>query len=164
LSKALLDTNKTIERQILDKRKVYCCRDTFCEEQKTMKKQLALLLNFEFDYGYAIDKFATSIGRLEGNDCVIPNDCLVSKQHAYILYSEGEFLIQDLGSKNGTYINGRRLEPWHLMPLVNGDEIIIGTSLLTFECLEEPTIKGPDTVWDLDAFSASLPFKEHHVA
>jgi len=55
----------------------------------------------------------------------------VSKQHARITQEDGRFVIQDLGSSNGTFINGRRIhEPTELRP---GDLIRLGAVILKLE-------------------------------
>ena len=53
-----------------------------------------------------------------------------SRQHARILVSDGGAVIEDLGSKNGTYVNGRRLEG--SVSLAAGDRIVIGREVLVF--------------------------------
>lgn len=61
-----------------------------------------------------------SIGRLETNDICI-REQHVSRQHAVINYRDGIFMITDLGSANGVYVNDRRInEPF---PLASGDVI-----------------------------------------
>jgi DNA-binding winged helix-turn-helix (wHTH) protein len=53
----------------------------------------------------------------------------VSRQHARIVVSQGEVTVEDLGSKNGTYVGGQRVTSARL---ADGDEIRIGTARLTF--------------------------------
>ena len=53
----------------------------------------------------------------------------VSRQHARIVVEMGRALIEDLGSKNGTFLAGNRLEG--PVPLTDGDEITVGAALLT---------------------------------
>jgi DNA-binding winged helix-turn-helix (wHTH) protein len=53
----------------------------------------------------------------------------VSRYHARILMSNGEATLEDLGSKNGTYLQGERLTSARLS---DGDEIRLGTARLTF--------------------------------
>jgi pSer/pThr/pTyr-binding forkhead associated (FHA) protein len=48
---------------------------------------------------------------------------LVSRRHCCLAGSGGEVLVRDLGSTNGTWINGRRVESGRLRP---GDELAIG--------------------------------------
>lgn len=49
-----------------------------------------------------------TLGRVQGNDLVLPRGN-VSKRHARILYREGRFIVADLNSTNGTYVNRRRI-------------------------------------------------------
>lgn len=63
--------------------------------------------------------------------CAIPieeND--ISRQHARIFPRDGSFWVEDLGSRNGTAVNGRRLE--RAMVLAPGDHIRIGRTWLSF--------------------------------
>ncbi|MBZ0298322.1 MAG: FHA domain-containing protein, partial [Anaerolineae bacterium] len=70
-----------------------------------------------------------SIGRMENNDICIPEQH-VSRQHAVINYRDGIFMITDLGSANGTFVNDRQLDgPF---PLASGDEIRLYVPLLRF--------------------------------
>lgn len=70
----------------------------------------------------------TSIGRMDG--CGIRLlDGLVSKQHAEVAYANGQWSVRDLGSSNGTIVNGQRIQA---VVLREGDEIIIGSARLRF--------------------------------
>jgi len=69
------------------------------------------------------------IGRNADNDIVIDHHS-ISRNHAVIQGSVGSFLIFDLGSRNGTLVNGRRLQGVEF--LQNGDRISIGGIELTF--------------------------------
>jgi hypothetical protein len=70
------------------------------------------------------------IGRLA--DCRIPiSDGNTSRQHAEITRSGSGFVITDLGSTNGTYVNGERLVVDHR--LADGDIITVGSVSLRFE-------------------------------
>jgi DNA-binding winged helix-turn-helix (wHTH) protein len=72
---------------------------------------------------------ANVIGR--GPEAAIPIDSPgVSRQHALIEIAHGEASLQDLGSKNGTDLNGRRITT--SCRLAHGDEIRLGTIVLTF--------------------------------
>jgi EAL domain-containing protein (putative c-di-GMP-specific phosphodiesterase class I) len=55
----------------------------------------------------------------------------VSKEHTEIYRSGGEYRIRDLGSTNGTFVNGQRVEE---APLVNGDIIHVAHKELRFGC------------------------------
>jgi adenylate cyclase len=70
----------------------------------------------------------TVIGRMD--NCTIRIlDGLISKQHAEIVNVKGRWTLRDLGSSNGTLVNGRRV---HAVDLFEGDQIVVGTAQLTF--------------------------------
>jgi pSer/pThr/pTyr-binding forkhead associated (FHA) protein len=70
----------------------------------------------------------TTIGR--SPDCeIFLDDVTVSRKHAVVLQRDGTFLVEDLGSLNGTFLNRRRIESGEL---ADGDELQIGKYRLTF--------------------------------
>jgi pSer/pThr/pTyr-binding forkhead associated (FHA) protein len=70
-----------------------------------------------------------TIGRQAGNDICIPEQH-VSRQHAVINYRDGIFMISDLGSANGTFVNDHQLtEPF---PLASGDIVRLYVPTLRF--------------------------------
>ena len=60
----------------------------------------------------------------------------VSRHHARIVVRQGEATLEDLGSKNGTYVGDSRVSIPHR--LVNGDQIRLGSVVLTFRIPEPP--------------------------
>ncbi len=78
---------------------------------------------------------ALTIGRRPGNDIVLP-DSFVSGQHAVVVCDEAGCRLTDLGSTNGTTVNGERLEVNQPQLLVDGDEVQIGQSSYLFEKLQ----------------------------
>ncbi|MCC6429239.1 MAG: SpoIIE family protein phosphatase [Phycisphaerales bacterium] len=67
------------------------------------------------------------IGRQAASaDIVLGGDLSVSRNHAKILYRGGTWLICDIGSKHGTYLNGVRIPPHELAPIRDGDFIRLG--------------------------------------
>src|SRR5579884_1542523 len=83
---------------------------------------------------FTVDRPALTIGRRPDQDIVI-EDPSVSRAHARIEISGGRPSVVDLGSTNGTLVNGRRAgaEP---LPLRPGDRLQVGAVLL--ELLAEP--------------------------
>jgi pSer/pThr/pTyr-binding forkhead associated (FHA) protein len=79
---------------------------------------------------YAIDRSEIAIGKAPHNQVVVA-DPTVSSAHAVIVTKGGEYVIVDLGSRNGTYVNGDRVgsDP---RTLKHGDTIRIGGTVLTF--------------------------------
>lgn len=94
---------------------------------------------------YAIARGAVSIGRSPkaGNDMVIETDGQVSKRHARIeLDPDGRFTVYDLGSTNGTKVNGRRIDN---RTLNDGDEITLGATRVMFQQVREETNSAPES-------------------
>lgn len=60
-------------------------------------------------------------------------DAGVSRRHAIITLRGGSYVLEDLSSANGTFINGRRLQPQSSAPISSGDELKFGTLILRFE-------------------------------
>jgi len=56
-----------------------------------------------------INKYRLTIGRSKSNDIVI-NDCFLSRFHAAIYDDNGKIIYKDLGSSNGSYINGIKID------------------------------------------------------
>ncbi len=77
---------------------------------------------------------ASLIGRVSGNAVVLP-DSSVSSRHARVTRSAEGFFLEDLGSRNGTYVNGDRITDKTL--LADGDTIRFGKLLLTFNIAAE---------------------------
>ena len=80
------------------------------------------------------------IGRDSNVDVVISSP-VVSHRHARLKQEGEEYVLEDLGSSNGTYLNGQRLVGRR--PLKSGDQVRLGASItLTYET----TLSSPETV------------------
>lgn len=75
------------------------------------------------------------LGRLDATRGVFPDVDLtpdggleggVSRRHARVHQQKKQFFIEDLGSANGTFLNGQRLTPYLPHPLRDGDEVQLG--------------------------------------
>jgi hypothetical protein len=75
------------------------------------------------------------LGRLDATRGVFPDVDLtpdggleggVSRRHARVHQQKAQFFIEDLGSANGTFLNGQRLTPYLPHPLRDGDEVQLG--------------------------------------
>jgi FhaA, N-terminal domain/FHA domain len=98
------------------------------EERARSRQQTALVLLG--GKRLVIGPAGATMGRSRQCDVMI-DDPNVSRTHAEIRPRGGSWVLTDLGSTNGSRLNGRRLQgPEVLKP---GDEIELGTSLLTFE-------------------------------
>jgi pSer/pThr/pTyr-binding forkhead associated (FHA) protein len=68
-----------------------------------------------------------TIGRDSSNGVAI-NDAEVSRKHARLTFQGGKFVIEDLGSTNGTFVNGQRLTGPHV--LKGGDVVSLGEQIV----------------------------------
>ncbi|HEY0415582.1 MAG TPA: FHA domain-containing protein [Gaiellaceae bacterium] len=70
----------------------------------------------------------TRIGR--SPDCdIFLDDVTVSRNHAVLIEENGQYVVEDQGSLNGTFVNRRRIDR---APLHEGDELQVGKYRLTF--------------------------------
>jgi hypothetical protein len=73
------------------------------------------------------------IGRDAGNPIPLPNDTNASRRHATVQITNGQVVLVDNGSSNGTYVNGVRIAGQTPQPLRSGDEVNIGNTRFRFE-------------------------------
>jgi hypothetical protein len=91
---------------------------------------------------FPLDRDVITLGRDPGNTIVI-NEPQVSRQHARITRRGGVLVLEDLGSTNGTFVNGMRLAGPHA--LSNGDVIGLSDAVtLTFSGSGMPA--GPEAM------------------
>jgi pSer/pThr/pTyr-binding forkhead associated (FHA) protein len=79
---------------------------------------------------YPIDKHDVEIGKAAHNQIVL-TDPTVSNTHAVVIARDGGYSIVDLGSRNGTFVNGERLGS-KARTLRHGEKIQLGKTVLTF--------------------------------
>lgn len=72
---------------------------------------------------------ATTIGRLPDNTLQIDN-LAVSGHHAKITFNDGRYVVEDLGSLNGTFVNNKRIGQ---ATLIHGDRVLIGKHVVEFK-------------------------------
>jgi pSer/pThr/pTyr-binding forkhead associated (FHA) protein len=78
---------------------------------------------------FLLDKESTAAGRNTESD-VFLDDITVSRTHAvFERRSDGSWFVRDLGSLNGTYVNGEQVDE---TKLASGDEVQVGKFKLTF--------------------------------
>lgn len=111
--------------------------------------RLTVLAGPEEGRDFSFDRIEITIGRTMENDVVLP-DPGISRQHLSIRDKGGAYILKDLGSSNGTLLNGRKvLEE----VLKSGDVITIGGAKVRFEA-EESKASRP----------AKSPARQRHTA
>ena len=72
-----------------------------------------------------------TIGRAPGCAVPLPDDNFVSTMHARVFRRDGDYWVEDLGSTNGSLVNGRRISA--ATPLRRGDRLQIGRTVLELQ-------------------------------
>jgi FHA domain/zinc-ribbon domain len=85
---------------------------------------------------FRLDNDLTTAGRHPDSDIFL-DDVTVSRRHVEFYREDGRFTVRDVGSLNGTYVNGSRIEE---AELAGGDEVQIGKFRLRF--LTSPDLWG----------------------
>ena len=82
------------------------------------------------------------LGRDPANDLALLGDPKISRAHAELRDRDGQWMVIDLGSSNGTRVNDRPIEQH---PLRDGDRIQLGRTVIVFAAAEDPNPTEPDT-------------------
>ena len=77
---------------------------------------------------FVLDRDVVAAGRHPDSDIFL-DDVTVSRRHAELVHTGEGYLVRDVGSLNGTYLNRERIEE---APIENGDELQIGRFKLVF--------------------------------
>jgi predicted component of type VI protein secretion system len=83
---------------------------------------------------FAVDVRWVRIGRDPSNQIILNDDRYTSRYHAWITYEADNFWLEDLGSTNGTLLNGELVEKRE--QLHSGDRVKIGETEMTFVLLK----------------------------
>lgn len=130
----IVEENKVTENAVLGKTVEQISRQLI-QAKLTIERGTAVGTEFQ------INLQESYIGRWDADNGIFPDvdldafdpEAKVSRRHARIRFSNGQFFIEDLGSTNGTFVNrGRRLIPGNPQVLSDGDEIIVGKTFLRF--------------------------------
>jgi len=92
----------------------------------------AFLVSKDDSMRFEIAEGTNTIGRRDGSDIVI-SDPYISGSHAELVAENGVFTITDVGSTNGTFVNGVRLEPNQPKDILDSDEVTIGQKIFKIE-------------------------------
>jgi len=112
------------------------------EDRKVLGK---LTLVADSPAEYPLREGINSIGRRADNDIALSFDGFISGRHCNIVLESDGCFIEDVGSRNGTFVNGERVEPRQSRELADGDEILLGKTTLRLS-LELPEGEGIELV------------------
>jgi len=82
------------------------------------------------DTTFALDRDEIRFGRDPSNNDLTLDDLQVSRRHGRFIRQPDGFMLEDLGSTNGTFVNGRRLAPNQPRLLCDGDTITLSDKLI----------------------------------
>src|ERR1017187_7431348 len=77
-----------------------------------------------------LDRDRISLGRSSANELCYPDDAGLSRQHLALTRAANQWFVEDLGSKNGTLLNGKRIE--QRIPFASGDRVSAGHLTIEF--------------------------------
>jgi DNA-binding winged helix-turn-helix (wHTH) protein len=95
-------------------------------ENKTEKPILTILEGQYANEHWVMDKEEIILGRDDEADIVLP-ERQISRRHVRFFKSDNQYYVEDLNSRNGTWVNGQRIEGIH--ELFDGDEIHVALAV-----------------------------------
>jgi len=99
------------------------------EESRYAKPSYALVISGPHEALSFELRDRLTIGRKDA-DIILDKDLQVSRKHARVAVEAEEVFIEDLGSTNGTFVNGKRIEPAKRQKVSAGDTIQVGETLI----------------------------------
>lgn len=90
------------------------------------------------------------------------DSAFISRHHCALLQDEYTLRIRDLASKNGTFVNGRRIGPGETV-LLDGDQVAVGEMIFEVTIDMPIVAPGSDPVGDQTAFEATGAFGDDTV-
>jgi pSer/pThr/pTyr-binding forkhead associated (FHA) protein len=114
---------------------------------------------------YPLEKAETSIGRAPTSDILLSKDKLTSRRHATVTYENGNYVILDERSANGTFVNGQQLEEMTPRTLHDGDHIGVGEHELVFQAYNSASsgvdIESMPTITVSPSAVADITYRTH---
>jgi pSer/pThr/pTyr-binding forkhead associated (FHA) protein len=101
------------------------------------------LRNINSDQRYEVSSLVVKLGRSPDCHVQVPPElgASVSRSHAELTIEEGGVVVRDAGSRNGTFVNGQRIDAPH--PAVKGDQVMLGSGGPTFAIDDLHIVKAP---------------------
>ena len=79
---------------------------------------------------FDLENAVVSIGRSSDNDIQL-KDKYTSRNHMILWGQDGRFFVKDLGSGNGTFVNGRKIPSGKVVELKQNQSVLVGKSLVS---------------------------------
>ncbi len=114
---------------------------------KVRKCRLSITAGPELGKEMVTDKERLRVGAHSSNDLVIGEDRAASRHHFEVQYTERGYLVIDLNSTNGTFLDGRRVERAYLS---TGSQVRAGQTVVTFSPIDEELTVEPDRDGELE--------------
>lgn len=105
----------------------------------------------------ALEGERITVGKLDTNEIALGGDGAVSRLHAVFERYPAGWCVRDLGSRNGTYVNGQRI--WGERRLLSGDEIRVGGTRIVYRGADPAGV----TQADVSLAPPELTRREHEV-
>ena len=145
---AILQSEPAVAAEVLPEVPVPAVEEAPTEAQcATFQPIAAFLRSTTPDFkDIQIKEGTSTIGRRAGNDIILDGDPYVSGRHADLGCDASGCFITDVGSTNGTTVNGSKLVPDERQLLVDGDEVGLGQGTYRFETstVAAPTVPAPE--------------------
>ncbi|MDP1920985.1 MAG: sigma 54-interacting transcriptional regulator [Myxococcales bacterium] len=114
---------------------------------KVRKCKLSITTGPEAGKVLVSDKERLRVGAHSTNDLVLGEDRAASRHHFEIQYTERGYLVIDLNSTNGTFLDGRRVERAYLS---SGSQVRAGQTMVVFAPIDEEVTVEPDRDGELE--------------
>ena len=114
---------------------------------KVRKCRLSITSGPETGKELVSDKERLRVGAHSSNDLVLGEDRAASRHHFEIQYTERGYLVIDLNSTNGTFLDGRRVERAYLS---TGSQVRAGQTMVVFAPIDEEVTVEPDRDGELE--------------
>ena len=100
---------------------------------------VSVVFNGQIIGEFPLDKPAVVVGRDAGCDIQIDN-LGISRTHCQFIRRGSQYLVQDMNSSNGTYVNGQKIGEHYLN---DGDQILVGKHTLIYQPFRTVASAGP---------------------
>ena len=104
-----------------------------CDHEEPAAEVVARLVSTDGAHSFDLLSGVNTLGRRAGDNTIVVPDLYCSGRHADVDIDEGQYTITDVGSTNGTLVNGEKLESGAARQLQKDDEITIGRIVFKIE-------------------------------